>query len=342
MKNLILKAKTEIVSNNLPEFAIEFRKLLKGVNTDLKTDNDFAEAKELVKNFDLNEKELKAAKEKIFESGGLAEINTLINELSSECREVRLKLNTRVKTEEKKIKDELVKNAVETIENAMAKSEMYIYLTIDYSDAAEQIKGKKLLSKMKEALNTYVGIKINAIQIEETGLIAKKNLIFEKIKECRELFNIDNLMNDDDFINSIDARIAANKKAIEDKATEKAERIAENQRRADAKAKADQLAAEARKEPEIIQEYEQPTCQRQEQDLRETNPGNNNLNNGPGNTEKTGGHKGPPIIFKHFRLKIDFECGLMAAKVMAEEIKQKYSINKIELTEVNQEPVTGV
>jgi|GEM_PF-4895354 len=346
MKELILKANTEITENNLPDFAKELRNVLSTVNTDLKTDEDFATAKDLVKKFDKSEKALKAAKERIFESGELSKINSLINELSAECRDVRLTLNRTVTTKEKEVKDDLVTVAAATINKAFNNSVMYAYLTVEWSDIADQIKGKKLLSKMEEALNTYVGVKINAIQIEETSLLTKLKLIEALTKGNETLFNTQFLMNDDDYENTIKSCIQANDEAVAEKAKVEAERLMEQERQA--KIESDrkieqQKQAEAKvleqktKEPvqsevgsvfnpnDSVHQYEEPEpkhiSQQQVSSPRSFNQTTEPLNH----VTKHNNSSLPSIDVNRYRIRLDVTCCIDEAKSIATELKIDYS-----------------
>ena len=333
MKELILQAKTEITANNLPDFAKDLRALLKGVNTDLKTDDDFATAKELVKKFDLSEKALKEAKERIFESGEF-------NELSDECRTVRLELNRTVTAKEKQVKQELIDKASQTIKKAFDDSVMYAYLTIEWSDIANEIKGKKLLSKMEEALNTYVGVKINAIQIEETALLTKLKLIQSLVKDNEHLFNLENLMRiDGDYEEHIKSRIQENDEAIAEKAKIEAARLVEQERQANAKAEADRLARKAKEQVqnEVVSQV-QPgghIPEKVQSDKRVHHGVTETLNHVTKHNDSTL----PPI--ECYRIRLDVTCCLDEAKSIANELKVDYSrLNAlVSLSQVSHEKV---
>ena len=326
MKELILRVTTKTIENNLPDFAKELRNVLASVNTDLKTDEDFAEAKDLVKKFDTSEKALKSAKERIFESGELSKINALINELTEECRTTRLTLNRAVTSKEKQVKQELIDNASKTIQQAINNSVMCPYLTVDYSDIANEIKGKKLLSKMEEALNTYVGVKINAIQVEESALLTKKKLIEELIKGNDPLFNLEHLMRSDDYENVIKSRIQANDEAIAERAKIEAEKQMDQERKAQqiAKSKADKLAQDAQnksKSPKPV-EYELSGV---------TEFINADILSGKESVE----------VVNQYRIRLDVTCCLDEAKSIATELKNDYSrlgaivsLNQVNSTEV--------
>jgi len=108
MSELVIKLKGEVTDTNFDEWKSNLLKQLKGINTELASDDDFAIAETDVKTIKAGEKTLKQAKASALEQAN--EIQTLfaaIDEVSEEARQARLKLEKQIKTRKAEIKDEI-------------------------------------------------------------------------------------------------------------------------------------------------------------------------------------------------------------------------------------------
>jgi len=243
MKDLIIKVKTDIVSNNLPDFAKDIKSQLAKISTDLQTDDQFIEAKDFIKSLKKAEDELKASKERIFETGDLSEINATINELSDLCRTKRLDLNRQVTTQETERKAELITKAVFAVNEATGELKHSKFIeALPRSDFENQIKGKSKLDSMKDALDRFVGITVTDLASQNKALSERAGLIETLIKGNESLFNFDSLMTNPDAPTFITERIQAHEKQVE----------------AAAEAKAQKMAAEQAKQEQPVEVPEQP------------------------------------------------------------------------------------
>jgi len=230
MQDLIIKVKTDIVSNNLPAFSKEIKSQLAEINTELKTDNDFAEAEDFVKSLKKAEDELKEAKERIFETGDLSEINATINELSELCREKRLDLNKQVKQRKEDIKSEMVTKSIFAV-NEAAKDLKYAKFieAVPRSEYENQLKSKRTIQSMQDALDRFVGITITDLTDKNKQMSERAELIKTLIKGNESLFNFDSLMTNENAPQFITERIEAHEKQVKEAAEAKAKELAEQQ-----------------------------------------------------------------------------------------------------------------
>lgn len=98
----------EVVSSNFKEYKEAAIRLFRQIPTELKTDEDCANAEETIKWLQSVEKKLKDVKDGAIE--GTASINDLftgIDEMAEEARQIRLKLNRTVNAVKQEIRDEI-------------------------------------------------------------------------------------------------------------------------------------------------------------------------------------------------------------------------------------------
>lgn len=230
MQDLIITTDIAVKDSNLTAYATDIKQIIESVNTELKTDDDFAEAKALVTKFKKAEDQLKEAKERIFDSGDLKTINDTIVELGDLVRDTRLNLNRQVTAREKEIKKELIDNAYGVIEQAITDSGFATIIeTVNYNEVSEQIKGKRKIEAMQTALNAYTGAKIAEITAQAKELNTKKTAIKKAIEGHETLFDINQLLLNDTSEELITARIKQHQAEIEAAAQAKAEQIAKEQ-----------------------------------------------------------------------------------------------------------------
>jgi len=220
MNELILKVSTKIQKNNLPEFKQSMIDYIESINTDLNTEDDFAEAESAVKTLKEAEDALAAAKERIFDSGDLKELNDTIIELQDKFKNTRLPLANKVKVEKQRMKDEMVNKAHQAVQNAAADAVYSRHIKVpDRSEFVDQIKGKRNATSMQEALNNFVGVQIQDIATQTNKINKRVKLINQLIEGHEHLFNIDYLIS---FEGDVDVHIkqvvAENQKRIDEAA----------------------------------------------------------------------------------------------------------------------------
>lgn len=228
----------EVKSSNLDVFQSKAMTFIRSINTDLKTDQDFADAEEAIKFCDKAEKELDLVKKQaLSQTLTIDMLFRSVDAIKEEMRRKRLNLDKLVKQRKDSIKSTIV-------ENAKNKFREYIFqintklkvvrLPEVHADFVNAIKAKKTIKSIEESINDEMA----RVKIEVNGIAAKfeKNLAsYESIAGGHKfLFNdLNQIIGKDngDFILLIQSRIATYEDA------EKAKREAEINARAEAKTK---------------------------------------------------------------------------------------------------------
>ena len=159
MKNLILNVKTDIISQNVADFATQVKTYLAGINTVLKTDDDFAQAEADCKDLKAIEDNTRAAIKAVLEGNAdVAQLVATAEASAEELRTTRLQLEKLVKAQKAQVRADIIartKNAIhaqidvadETIRPALRK-----VLRVSELDGVldEAAKGKKTLAGLEK------------------------------------------------------------------------------------------------------------------------------------------------------------------------------------------------
>jgi len=160
-------------------FALDF---IQSINTDLKTDDDFATADAMVKFCGKTEKELDAVKQAaLSQTADIAELFSTIDGLKAEMRTKRLALDKLVKAKKQAIRESIVLNAKsEFADFIMDKNSLLSEgvsmpnITPDYGSA---IKNKRTIESLRNAVNTEVArCKIEASEVADLMIANTKAL----------------------------------------------------------------------------------------------------------------------------------------------------------------------
>lgn len=244
-----------VTASNLAEFKQTALSVFRGINTNLQTDQDFADAEKAVKFCKDAEERLDAAKSHaLSQTASIDDLFKTIDAIKDEARTVRLKLDKLVKAEKDNRKTEIVSNAkAELSEHVMALHKRvggpWIPMA-DYSVFVDAIKGLKSIDSMRDKVGAALAnAKIDASAIADR---VQANLsTLEEHKEYRPLFpDLDRIIAKPatDFSDTVNARIAAHKAEQEAmiarvRAEEEARARAKVEAEAQAKAEAERLAA---------------------------------------------------------------------------------------------------
>jgi len=179
MTQLAIKVRGEVLSSNFDEWKLELIAQIQTVNTELKTEAQFAQAQTDVKNFKAAEQALKKAKESaINQASDIQRLFSAIDEVSGEVRQVRLSLERQIKHRKSEIKEEFVELGIASIEKYIElKGPDFQYIDhSDYLDTATFQEATKYRSNIKAlhgAIDDACGrIKI---QIDERVALVKDN-----------------------------------------------------------------------------------------------------------------------------------------------------------------------
>lgn len=112
----------QVQASNLIQFQGAYQELIKRIPTDLKTDEDFANAEETVKFLDKAEKSLEEAKSRaIQQASSIDELFRAIDKIKEEMRGKRLQLTKVVSTRKDAIRDEIFQEHLDGINDHIAK-----------------------------------------------------------------------------------------------------------------------------------------------------------------------------------------------------------------------------
>ena len=250
-----------VKSSNLAVYESNALAFIKGINTDLKTDSDFADADNLVKFCSKTEAELKKVKQSALEqTEDIAALFKTIDNLSSEMRSKRLELDKLVKARKLAIKDEIVQEAkaafikhVETLNQRLPEIAPFV-IALDSLDAA--VKNKRTIESLRNAVNTELAnLKIASNEhadLCEGNIKALKQIAGDYGFLFRDLKDIVTKERDD-LLNLAKQRIAEHKEAEEKRLESEREAIrVEEEAKAQAKVEAQRKADEAKKLANVV------------------------------------------------------------------------------------------
>ena len=187
MSDLIIKLKGEITDTNFDEWKNDLLARLKKVNTELASDDDFANAESDVKIIKAGEVALKNAKASALEQADeIQKLFAAIDEVSSEAREARLALERQIKKRKAEIKDEIVESGLDAVKAYIEEQSTELQSVknswLDRSAFEEEIKGKRTTTSMQKAV-TGLQVKIkNEIAQREESINANRTVL-EKIND---------------------------------------------------------------------------------------------------------------------------------------------------------------
>lgn len=265
-----------VTASNLDAFKAHALSVFGDINTNLRTDNDFADAEKTVKWCGDVEERLAAAKQHaLSQTESIDALFRAIDEISAEARRVRLDLDKKVKAKKEERRGEIVAGGITALREHIAALNTRLgkpYMPQVPADFAGAIKGKKSLASMEDAVATELArAKIAANEIADRLQI---NLTYlrEHAAEHRALFPDTNTIvhkAPDDLQALVTARIAEHKAAEERRLEAERERIraeeaAKLAREQETKAAEERRQAEARAAEERRQAVAAEAAQRQE------------------------------------------------------------------------------
>jgi predicted phage-related endonuclease len=247
---LMVEIAGSVTASNLTEWKTIVTGRIAGINTDLQTDQDFADADSMVKFLDDGEKKIDLVKSTAqSKAADIDAVFRALDEIKATMRAKRLELDKLVKARKESIKieimqvgkDELAKH-IASLNKRLAKVQMPLIP----ADFATAIKGKRNLAAMRGAVADLVAAK--KIESNEIADLVQLNLTdFQLHSDYAFLFPDINalvLKKPDDFAAAIMLRINNHKESEAKRLDAEREKIrAEEEAKATAKAKAEQEAA---------------------------------------------------------------------------------------------------
>jgi len=148
-----------VTSSNLAAYESNALKFIKGINTDLQTDSDFANADAVVKFCSRTEKELDQVKQAALDqTADIADLFKTIDNLKSEMRSKRLDLDKLVKARKNAIRSEIINESqvefnkfMMGLNTSMPQGLSIVFLTTDFNNA---VKNKRTIKSLHNAVNT--------------------------------------------------------------------------------------------------------------------------------------------------------------------------------------------
>jgi putative phage-type endonuclease len=256
-----------VTSSNLDLFKTAALELISGVNTDLQTAQDFADAEKAIKWAKEVESKLTASKDHaISQTASIDELFRALDEIKETARTTRLTLEKLVKQRKESLKIEIVtgaKNKLRAHIDAINKTLQGVSMPEIIADFAGAIRGKKNLDSMRDAVDTELArSKIEANNVADKmrlNLIALADAGKEPLFPDRQLLV---MKEPDDLAAIIKSRIADHEKSEVDRLEKEREKIRaeeETKARANAEAEAKQAAIQAEAKAKVEQDVHRPT-----------------------------------------------------------------------------------
>lgn len=260
LPQLTIRLSGGVAQSNLNEYRAGALAFIENINTDLKTDQDFADAEATVKFCDSAEKRIKEIKDAaLSETADIKAIFDTLDELGAAMREKRLALNKLVTTQKKAVKDNIQLLAekswhahVEAINKEIGPR---VRLPEIACDVAAAMANKRNIASLQDAADTCVAkAKLQANEIATT-IRANLMVLRELDQKYRPLFQDAQTITQkdpEDFQNLVNLRV---KEA--DEAEQEAERLRienENRIREEAAEKERQRIADEAKQKELAEQ----------------------------------------------------------------------------------------
>jgi len=280
-----------VTASNLKEFEESARATLAKINTDLQTDDDFADAEKTVKFCKDVEKRLDSAKENVLgQMQTVDEVVRSIDGIKEETRQIRLKLNKAVTEQKEQRKRDIHSAASKAWDSFMGDLERSLEKESDglpvglYGhpvDFAAAMRGKKTISSLKSACDDEMArAKIAANEAAET--------VRTNIRELKEnAFDYKFLFNDfgqicqkpaGDFAAIVKSRIAEHKEAEQKRLDAEREKIRQEEEAKAKKAEAKPESANPLKDDTPIS-YREPERAESQSAKTESMPSPNEMVN---------------------------------------------------------------
>lgn len=191
---LRVEVEGKVLATNLDQFRANAMQILGSINRDLKTDQDFADAEQAVKDCKVMEDRLDAAKANVLaQMQSVDEVCRTIDNVSAETRKVRLELDRLVKSEKEHRRAEIVQHYIDQVRAHYASINATLgehSLPVPASVTAtigNAIKGRKTLGSITDAADAACATaKIAASQQAER--VRQNIVVLDEFKEHAHLF----------------------------------------------------------------------------------------------------------------------------------------------------------
>lgn len=161
-----------VTASNLAEYKAHALDVFRGINRELSTDQDFADAEKVVKWCGDVESRLAAAKaHALSQTSSIDELFRAIDDISAESRRTRLELDKLVKARKEQIRESIVADGRRALAEHLASLNERLgkpYMPTVQADFAGAIKGKRTIDSLRDAVSTTLAnAKIEASAIAD-------------------------------------------------------------------------------------------------------------------------------------------------------------------------------
>ncbi|MCW0921387.1 YqaJ viral recombinase family protein [Pseudomonas sp. RG1] len=236
-----------VTASNLEQFKAHSLAVFGSINTELETDQHFADAEKAVKWCGDVEERLEAAKQHaLSQTESIDALFRTIDEISAEARAKRLMLDKLVKARKLSIREDIVMTAAKALQTHIDQINTSLggkaRMPAVPADFAGAIKGKKTISSLRDSADSELArAKIAASQIGDsirTNLASLDELAADYLFLFNDVQQLVMKANDD-LVALIKVRISEHQKAEEQKAEAQREQIRQQElQRIEAEAKA--------------------------------------------------------------------------------------------------------
>lgn len=190
---LFVEVTGQVTASNLREYREHALAVFAGINKDLQSDQDFADAEKTVKWCGMVEERLAAAKQHaLSQTKSIDELFRTIDDISAEARRVRLDLEKLVTRRKVEVKEAIITGGRRAYAEHISelKSETGgIWIDLGIPDFAGAAKGKRSLASMQDAIDTLLA---NAkIEADKSAKRIRENITYldGAIKDFEFLFS---------------------------------------------------------------------------------------------------------------------------------------------------------
>lgn len=162
----------KVTTSNLPAYRNSALEFIKAINTDLQTDQDFADAETTVKFCETAEKNIQVVKDQaIAQTASIDELFRALDQIAAAMREKRLMLNRLVESRKTQIRADILKAGRDNWTahvNELNRTIPRVTVTVPIPDFATAMKGKRTLASLREAVDSVLtSAKVAATQQSE-------------------------------------------------------------------------------------------------------------------------------------------------------------------------------
>lgn len=229
---LSVQIRGEVMVSNLPAFQAKADEFIAGINTELKTDEDFVNADATVKFCGETEKNLELAKAAaIAQTSSIDDLMRTVDHIIEQIRAKRLMLEKLIESQKKAIKEEILTGVKKRFDDHVAalNAELApLYLVYQARDFAGFMKNKRTLATLHNAVDTELAAAKIAVDALAKAMRGRLTWYRESAAGYEFLFaDLQTVIQkpDDDFKLVVISRIDAHKAAEDKRAAEQLARV---------------------------------------------------------------------------------------------------------------------